>query len=238
MIRDKIKSEEYFNEYISRELDEHDTLKNKISTGKVAEKAIPFAKYCIYTAKLNILIAKYSIGEDIQVLKQLFNELLDVWINGYLIDSLSTDSTYGPYSNSIIIFALCVLFDIDERQLDRVKNRLKEEKINDWLINFLLNKNDSIDEIAGKLYYPKTYGDLQAVILSTDNQKELLELYVTKLWYRKYRGCNFWGSHKKEGYFYRGYWTFESAAVATILNIDDSGLKDFKYYPYDLVHQN
>ena len=32
------------------------------------------------------------------------------------------------------------------------------------------------------------------------------------------------------------YWSFEVGAVAKILSINDSGLKDVLYYPYDLVH--
>ena len=35
---------------------------------------------------------------------------------------------------------------------------------------------------------------------------------------------------------YYGYWSFEAGAIAKILNLDDSNLKDVPYYPYDLVH--
>ncbi|MDD7379168.1 MAG: DUF1911 domain-containing protein [Lachnospiraceae bacterium] len=35
---------------------------------------------------------------------------------------------------------------------------------------------------------------------------------------------------------YYGYWSFEAGAIAKILNLDDSSLKDVPYYPYDLVH--
>ena len=35
---------------------------------------------------------------------------------------------------------------------------------------------------------------------------------------------------------YYGYWSFEAGAIAKILNLDDSNLKNVPYYPYDLVH--
>ncbi len=41
---------------------------------------------------------------------------------------------------------------------------------------------------------------------------------------------------RKNKNLYTGYWSFEVGAVAKILGIDDSSLKDVKYYPYDLVH--
>src|SRR5699024_12185645 len=35
---------------------------------------------------------------------------------------------------------------------------------------------------------------------------------------------------------YVGFWSFESAAFAKILGLDDAGLKDNNHYPYDLAH--
>ncbi len=42
--------------------------------------------------------------------------------------------------------------------------------------------------------------------------------------------------HKTKEKLYYGYWSFETGAIAKILNLDDSSLKDVSYYPYDLVH--
>lgn len=240
MIRDTFKSEEYFIGYLQDNEQDINNLVNNLKLGEVAEKAIPFAYYSLYIMRLNRLIVKYSLGEDISSLKEEFLSLLEEWLNGYLYDELSHDETYGPYSNNIIIFSLCVLFNVNETYMEKVRKRLKEEKINDWLINFIMNPHIPKEAIMGKLYYKKTYIDLQTLILLTDkeNQKEFFEQYVSKIWYRKYRACNFWGSHNKDEYFYRGYWAFEAAAVAKILGIDDSSLKGFKYYPYDLVHYN
>ncbi|WP_149023628.1 PoNe immunity protein domain-containing protein [Listeria rocourtiae] len=35
---------------------------------------------------------------------------------------------------------------------------------------------------------------------------------------------------------YSGYWSYESGAIAKVLQLDDEVLKEVKYYPYDLVH--
>ncbi|WP_371929608.1 PoNe immunity protein domain-containing protein [Phyllobacterium sp. 21LDTY02-6] len=42
--------------------------------------------------------------------------------------------------------------------------------------------------------------------------------------------------HKNKHDIYFGYWCFETAGVAKMLNIDDSELKDHPNYPSDLVH--
>ena len=40
----------------------------------------------------------------------------------------------------------------------------------------------------------------------------------------------------RSDYTYCGYWSFEAGAIVKLLGIDDTILKDMKYYPYDLVH--
>ncbi|MEH7450841.1 PoNe immunity protein domain-containing protein, partial [Bacillus toyonensis] len=43
-------------------------------------------------------------------------------------------------------------------------------------------------------------------------------------------------AHENKHDIYSGYWSFESGAIAKILKLDDSTLKDSSYYPYDMVH--
>ena len=42
--------------------------------------------------------------------------------------------------------------------------------------------------------------------------------------------------HKSDRDLYYGYWSFDAGAIAKILELDDTALKDVSYYPYDLVH--
>ena len=58
--------------------------------------------------------------------------------------------------------------------------------------------------------------------------------YIGK-WYNLNKNAPWYNSHLKKN-CYRGYWAWEVAAVAKIMHIDDSGLKDNSYYPYDMVH--
>lgn len=242
MVRDKLKDEEYFKGFIEHQSKRILSFDRDIANGATVETAVPRVRYLQYTLKFDIMHAKYCIGADIEEIKEDFNALLDIWLNGYSTDPLAKDNTYGPYSRNIALIALCVLLDVDDEKLDAVKKRLKEEKINDWMFNFFLyHKEMSAAEIEGKLYWPKDYGELKELaFMDAEQRKEPFEIFVTKKWYRKQRACGWWGSHNQEDskYLYHGYWAFEAAAIAKILNIDDCTLKDFKYYPYDLVHHN
>ena len=35
---------------------------------------------------------------------------------------------------------------------------------------------------------------------------------------------------------YRGYWCIESAVLVKVLGLDDTELRDCKYYPFDMAH--
>ena len=64
------------------------------------------------------------------------------------------------------------------------------------------------------------------------NKKEYLEKY----WYVGHKNMGWYDIHKAKEKLYYGYWSFEAGAIAKILNLDDSNLKNVPYYPYDLVH--
>jgi len=69
-----------------------------------------------------------------------------------------------------------------------------------------------------------------------EEQIKKLKLYLEMYWYRGHRDSGWYDSHKHRDLIYSGYWSFESGAVAKILGLDDSNLKDVPYFPYDLVH--
>lgn len=242
MVRDKLKSEEYFEKFIEHQIRKINFFEENIKNGTTSESAIPRIRYLQYILKFDIISAKYSLGKSIKEIKDDFNVLLDIWINGYLVDPVANDNTYGPYSRNIALLSLCVLLNVNATKMEAVKIRLRKEKINDWLFNyFLYNRLMKPEEIEGKLYWPKDYGELREIVFTDSKQRqEPFELFVTKKWYKRQKDCGWFNSHKQEEskFLYHGYWAFETAALAKILSIDDNRLKSFKFYPYDLVHQN
>ena len=83
-----------------------------------------------------------------------------------------------------------------------------------------------------EMLFPNAFSTLQKVVLE-GNKIELLKKYLFN-WYNEDCGC--YEAHKSKQNIYYGYWSFEAGAIAKILNLNDSSLKNESYYPYDLVH--
>ena len=148
MVRDKLKTEEYFKEFIDHQNERILSFEKNIENGTTVKTAIPRVRYVQYTLKFDVICAKYCLGISIEEIKKEFDVLLDIWIDGYLIDPVADDNTYGPYSRNIALISLCILLNVDNMKIEAVKKRLKEEKITDWMFNFMLyNKNMNPEEI-------------------------------------------------------------------------------------------
>jgi len=77
---------------------------------------------------------------------------------------------------------------------------------------------------------------IDTVIDHPDRGADAIETHVRKHWYNSWRAQGNWGTHHGNCNGYIGYWAFDIAAIAHKNQVDDSALKDHKYYPYDLAH--
>ncbi|MFJ1430711.1 DUF1911 domain-containing protein [Capnocytophaga canimorsus] len=129
----------------------------------------------------------------------------------------------------------------DETSFQKLKSLVEKDNPNDYLIDFLLSSKTDWQIKNTTFKFPKPYAALQEVIdLANDNQKEKatqrLKKYLDKEWYKGHSDTGWYNSHKSKHNIYTGYWSFESGALVKILGLDDTLLKDQKYYPYDMVH--
>lgn len=53
-------------------------------------------------------------------------------------------------------------------------------------------------------------------------------------WYTASRREPYFDSHKR-GNFFKGYWSWEAAAITVVLDIDDERYREAQFYPRDLV---
>lgn len=81
------------------------------------------------------------------------------------------------------------------------------------------------------------FREIAAVARSGDVEtaSDQLTSYVRTHWYRGYQSEAWHGRHLTSR-LYSGYWCFEAAALAKQYSLDDSALRDHKYYPWDLAH--
>jgi len=224
-MRDKLKfkDEEYFNAYIEKEkayiLDFQKDLKN----GKVVERQINSVKGKIVYEKTELIIGKYSRGDDLAPMKEEYSEVFKEWLPLFSAES---------YNVLLRMISLGILFGIDDELLDKASELTAQAGFKDWLIAFLLQERKDCEKIStDKLKFKKRFERIKLFI--EEKNMDDFKLYLSK-WYRA--DCGYYGAHKSTEKLYCGYWSFEAGAVAKILGIDDEQIKDAKYYPYDLVH--
>ena len=159
-----------------------------------------------YEKEINLL---YSLGENLETIEESYKRLLFYY-------SKMWDRKYG-YIELIKVLSLGVLFKVNRSDIFELEQRLISEGV-----EFEFEVYECLKQIL----------DNDEKIIACEALKE----YLQEKWYEIHRECAWYDSHKSSKNVYYGYWSFEAGAIAKILNLDDSSLKDVPYYPYDLVH--
>lgn len=230
-MRDTLADEEYFKGYIIKENDTITEFTRKINEGIIRPERIEPIKEHLNYLKLCILIAKYSSGYTIEEIKKDYLDIIKSECEGWNIGT--------GYSYILSEVSLGILLNISNDHFSLMERKVLEIGMEDALMKFLFDYklNDKVSNMEGEIKYKKQYIFLQEIVSNPNEREELLIRYIKKEWYRVHAGMDWYNTHKElEKKLYNGYWSFEAGAIAKILNIDDSSLKDTKYYPYDLVH--
>lgn len=78
---------------------------------------------------------------------------------------------------------------------------------------------------------------IRTIMNSTKEEAVLLLAdFLKNQWYDLHEDCSWYDSHKSKSNLYCGYWSFDAAAIAKIMELDDSKLRLEQYYPYALMH--
>lgn len=224
-MRDHLKNVEYFNQFIYEDSERIKKFSSKLESGEVKAERIFPVKSKVHDLKLGILIAKYSRGDELAELKKEYFELASGW-----------EEVWEPeyYNKNLKMVSLGVLFGADKDFAKKVKDMLEKSEIYDGLLYYLLDAlGDEPIEERKEMLFPKSFSNLQKVVYQ-ENKLQALKKYLSDDWYNEDCGC--YEAHKSKQNIYYGYWSFEAGAIAKILNLDDSSLKDVSYYPYDLAH--
>ena len=229
-MRDILMNEQYFCEYIQEETERINKFLTKLENNEVREDRIYSVRKKIDSIKFGILISKYSYGEDVSKLETEFVQLLEdmplYWNNN------------SSYVDMLWMMSLAILFDVSKDQFCVLANLVDKYNCNDALLDFLTKykKQGIIENINGKFLYGFPYEKLTDVVSDKVNSVAKLREYLEKYWYVGHKDMGWYDIHKTKEKLYYGYWSFEAGAIAKILDLDDSGLKNVQYYPYDLVH--
>jgi len=121
---------------------------------------------------------------------------------------------------------LVTVVDYNNIQKDGLYERL--------LICLGFDRGTPPDECLRHLPYFKT---LKIFAAPPEQRASLMAEYLAD-WYHASRREPYHDQHKhgeNGGYNFRGYWSWEAAAITYLLDIDDSSYRDAQFYPADLV---
>ena len=217
MIRDKIKTEEYFQEdrelylgSLNRRLAKYDKIKPE-------NKSVYFRNLVIDNETLFKIC--YSIGDSVQTLFPYYQGILS---NLKLIASEGV-----PFDLAVNIFALGVLYsERKEEFLDDLKAIYEQMDHTDGLIEYYMVYlfHDKIVPFHSILEYQNMIEDTYESVAKAQG-----------FWYYSHSDAPWYNNHTKDTY--KGYWSFDTAATCKIKGIYDERLKDLEYFPYDLLVQ-
>jgi hypothetical protein len=191
----------------------------------------------IYRDTYEIFLINYSMGKDIL---KLFEDYLAV-VNA-MYDTKKA-AVYRTLSNVLSIGVLLdeknkyfpKLAELVKMGIENLTVKWREKHLKDYFIDLLINYKIPEWKRTNKKANWKPYQTFEEIeLLAKNNKKEDAVLLLKRYLQRQWLPANNDGSYGKS--YYSGYWSFESGAAVKIFNLDDTALKDIKYYPYDMVH--
>ena len=217
MLRDRIQTEEYFQEAfewyskcLQDALERFDKVKPESLSDHFRFRVINYE---------DLLRVGYSLGKDVQ---ELFP-----YYQGILSNLKEVASEGVPFDLAVDIFALGVLYsERKEEFLDDLKAIYEQMDHTDGLIEYYMVYlfHDKIVPFHSILEYQNMIEDTYESVAKAQG-----------FWYYSHSDAPWYNNHTKDTY--KGYWSFDTAATCKIKGIFDERLKDLEYFPYDLLVQ-
>lgn len=239
MLRDKTKNIDYFDRFIQLKKQEYSEYSRKNKQVSEYSKASILSDTCY-----ELFSASYSRGDQLSKVKKWFISYVKYEVEMHRC-TLETDvKPWQTYSKNFLERAtdlgLCILIDLPDELEARFVKQIDALEGDDPIWNKMVEYIGYAPAAeAEELVLQNLYVDLWACFTEdTDKRAENLESFVKK-WYRqcaRHQDARTGLHNIKEADYYHGYWCFEAAAVAKMLDIDDSALKDHPHYPYDMRH--
>ncbi|MGK6316738.1 PoNe immunity protein domain-containing protein [Neorhizobium sp. DT-125] len=139
------------------------------------------------------------------------------------------------------ILAWCILFEVPRHKCTLVLEFLAHAPLQGLFCDAL------VDALAGylgrrphdpsrRLLWPDPYSSLYRCFIVEGEDRALQLGAFVQRWYTAKSDAHWHENHLSKYDEYFGYWCFEAAAVARLLDIPDDHLKDHPNYPYDARH--
>ena len=252
MLRDQIRNKYYFDNLINRQYEGIKKYFHWIEIGKTPRERINIVKQEIAKDYVYLTSAKYSAGYSIE-------SLLPDWKEGVKLIHESWDGFWklkhgnppveydqyilSAYDEMLWMLSLGYLLNAQEEDFRKLVEVIDRDKVKDKLCEFIisakLKDRAPIQEESYRDFFgvPETFAKLREATQEPDKAKteKLIHDFLKKDWYKNHKDAGWYNSHKSKHDTYFGYWSFESAAVVKIKDLDDSSFRDNQYYPKALT---
>lgn len=249
MLRDNLRDIKYFNEAIAHcesRINQYEIRMSK------PEQLNPLgrmgASIGLFGFALNLLEFSYSRGDNNETTKKELEQLLKYReMQQHYADALPQEDadrrvewerlSFSNYKKIFTWLAFAVSTGANEGYFTKLFQLVDNSGLDILFDRIAVKLGDVERPIANALLYPKPYELLlKAIDAEPAQQAELMNKFMDA-WYPACVKQGFYETHKITNNFgYAGYWCFEAALVVNVFNIDDSGFRDHRYYPADLVH--
>lgn len=216
-MRDKRKDKEYYRAYLDYQYSRIEKKSEKLAESEGEKRQRVLVSLTGY--EIDLLKAEFSYGASKENLKTLLMRAM----------SIVSENANVTFDDLLTILSFAVMLEVGsdaEKLIDSKASIISEDR----LLNFLSTYIESgKGEWNQGISLRKEYELLNEVITSGDKEAALNE-YLEK-WYEAHSGYAWYNSHLRDTDTYCGYWSFEAAAVAKILKLDNEKMNDSEYYP-------
>jgi len=256
-MRDRIKNDVFFNKRIESLENSISKRIHKLNNNLIKQERITIVKSIMASTYKDLLIAKYSRGDDMNS-----NEVINLYSQSVLLmynnwkegsgkfvyshkkDTVVLDQyTFSSYLGILELISLGILLDISDDIFEKLIKHVERDNVKDFLLDYLFcyrkpNRKPLETESYEKFYdINDRLGRLKSIIKIDDITKTHNELqyFLEKEWYNSFKGTPLYNSHKNPNDIYVGYWCFVSAAIVKIKQLNDTDFQDNQYYPKDFL---
>jgi hypothetical protein len=197
---------------------------------------------------IDLLTLGYSAGSDLASLRAFYPSVVEAWLEHEKFHHAYAESPSGASSTAATYALLGDAFDVVNRMISfgillgwgkllppvariiEYRNPYMDAMLERILAYNVPNRDTSLTECTRDLPYVKT---LKIFGAKPDARPALMAEYLEN-WYQASRSEWYYESHKRDTSF-KGYWSWEAAAITFLLNIDDRSYRTAEFYPADLV---
>jgi hypothetical protein len=243
-----IKGTDYFSKWIKfkQEVSIPKRIAQTKTPGPDAKNSAQFV-FKIFIERYELLIEKYSRGDDLNELRTMLPEIVEAWEwarreelkvfneaemarrHGFAVN-------FDAHNLALWMVSIALCLEADDELFKRMLALIGNESV-DKLFEKLVGTRVSGRKPADNWLYASSYDALIAVVADPQSPHSPARLkQFLDNWYPAMKKTYWHDCHLgKDGGGYFGYWCFEAASVVKAFKLDDSLIRENPYYPKDMA---